>query len=129
MRFNNDQEVFKFVKNHLLAQNAVSRFSDGGFSPDDPATCAYRGFDGLKCAVGCLITDEAYFPGLERKNMWDDAVLAALLTSGVDDLEMYSPRWCMLKRLQGLHDNDQPADWGKRLEMYQFDSDGAYIVP
>ena len=130
MRFNNDQEVFEHVKNHLLTQNAVSRLlSPAGYVGIDPSTCAYRGIDGRKCAIGCLITDEAYSTALERKNMWDDAVLYALQASGVPELVMYSPLWIMLKSLQKLHDNNAPTDWPAMLETYKFHTDGTFILP
>ena len=57
------QEVFDQVKNHLLTQNKKSllpneiRYLGNG--------CAYRGENGLKCAVGCLIGDDEYTSGIE----------------------------------------------------------------
>lgn len=50
------QETFDKVATHLITQRAASR---------DYSGCRYRGPDGLKCAVGCLITDEYYHPGIE----------------------------------------------------------------
>jgi len=47
------QGVFDRVAKHLLTQNKKARL-------EDEDTCAYRGAEGTKCAVGCLITDEAY---------------------------------------------------------------------
>ena len=45
------QEVFDQVATHLLTQNERSL---------DGASCSYRNCDGLKCAAGCLISDDEY---------------------------------------------------------------------
>ena len=45
------QQVFDQVKTHMMAQYAKSV----GQNSD---VCLYRGPDGLKCAAGCLISDE-----------------------------------------------------------------------
>lgn len=46
------KEIFSKVKTHLLTQNKTSENESG--------RCLYRGPDKLKCAAGCLITDEQY---------------------------------------------------------------------
>ncbi len=50
------QELFDRVATHLKQQRerSVSR-----------GLCVYRGSNGLKCAIGVLIPDEAYHPSLE----------------------------------------------------------------
>jgi hypothetical protein len=52
----NAQEVFDTVATHLFTQ---------GRPATEYGRCRYRTSDGLKCAVGCLIDDDKYFPGLE----------------------------------------------------------------
>lgn len=52
----NKQEVFNKVVTHLRKQKIPAR-SDGN--------CVYRSADGLMCAVGCLIPDNLYDPGIE----------------------------------------------------------------
>ena len=47
----NIQEIFDTVSVHLLTQNEKSQESDFYRS------CLYRGPNGTKCAVGCLIKD------------------------------------------------------------------------
>jgi hypothetical protein len=42
------REVFERVRDHLLRQMGTSYMH---------GTCAYRGEEGLSCAVGCLILD------------------------------------------------------------------------
>lgn len=46
-----NQAIFNQVYTHLLTQNEKCEDENG---------CAYRNEQGLKCAVGCLITDEVY---------------------------------------------------------------------
>lgn len=52
-----EQEVFDQVAEHLLKQNAQSKYARG---------CAYRGDGGLKCAAGCLIADDEYSEEFEN---------------------------------------------------------------
>lgn len=52
----NIQEIFDTVSVHLLTQNEKSQESSFYSS------CLYRGPNGTKCAVGCLIKDEFYQP-------------------------------------------------------------------
>jgi hypothetical protein len=54
------QEVFDQVATHLLEQNKACK--------SDEDTCLYR-HESLKCAAGCLISDEEYDPSLEG-NGW-----------------------------------------------------------
>ncbi len=56
------QEIFDKVKAHLLAQGKRAVNGDGN--------CMYRGMDGTKCAVGCLIPDELYTPLLENHSAY-----------------------------------------------------------
>ena len=98
------KEIFDRVKTHLLAQGAKARHSAG--------VCAYRAPNGLKCAVGCLITDEAYSDGLEGKNVKSDRVLPALIASGIstDSTPLH-----MLTRLQWIHDDTASIHWEREL--------------
>lgn len=52
-------EIFNKVKTHLLLQRRQS------LEDDHPETCRYRGSGGLKCAIGCLISDEEYELNIE----------------------------------------------------------------
>ena len=58
----NRQQVFDAVVHHLAKQGKRSTFTrpGQGFS-----MCRYRGYGGLKCAIGALIPDELYHPRLE----------------------------------------------------------------
>lgn len=55
------QEIFNKVFNHLVSQGKPSfRVKDAGVY-----WCAYRGNASEACAVGCLITDDAYDSRIE----------------------------------------------------------------
>lgn len=56
------QEIFNKVATHLLTQGKRSVASDG--------SCMYRGPEGTKCAIGCLIEDDEYHPLLEGKGAY-----------------------------------------------------------
>lgn len=57
------QEQFDKIAKHLLTQGRKAKDSDGN--------CVYRSASGLKCALGCLISDELYSPSMENKD-WND---------------------------------------------------------
>src|SRR5687768_4886687 len=100
-----DQQVFDAVATHLLTQNERSV---------GKSTCLYR--DGisksgkqLKCAIGCLIPDEAYTPSIEGKSvaLLPDSVIAA---AGLAQAEQE-----LLVILQILHDDMAIIDWKYEL--------------
>ena len=100
------QETYNRVKAHLLAQGRPATFQ---------GSCVYRSPSGLKCAVGCLITDEAYDedlegvpvrclyePGTEDEDV-TEAYRAMLQESGIDTSNVELLR--MLSLLQRAHDD------------------------
>lgn len=123
------REVFDRVKTHLLSQRKQA---------ERGLICAYRGSDGTKCAVGCLIKDEFYseiFEGLGihapivdiSSGTWrakptyttgngdwtrHEALASALNNSGVPASASIKD---MLSRLQSIHDNEGPEDWEDQL--------------
>ncbi len=85
------QETFDIVVNHLRGMTEQSR------APVLGSTCAYRGANGAKCAVGCLIPDAVYHKRLEgyaANSYWVAPVLESL---GHDVL--------LCEDLQMVHDN------------------------
>lgn len=54
------QKIFDHVIKHLRKQGRQSLLDT------DVIGCAYRGQDGDKCAIGCLITDKEYDPIIEN---------------------------------------------------------------
>lgn len=101
-----NQEIFDQVAIHLMTQRRRAEHLDG--------RCVYHAEDGSKCAVGCLISDDAYSPTIEYEllpDSWGISTLgSALEASGVS-----RSSYLLLGRLQILHDATPPAKW--RLEL------------
>ena len=103
------KEIFDRVKTHLLAQDERSRHSNG--------VCAYHAFDGLKCAVGCLITEDAYSEEFEGATVTSDKVKDALEASGINTgINTDNNTISMLTNLQSIHDYEAPDDWEHALD-------------
>jgi hypothetical protein len=113
------QEVFDKVATHLLAQGKRSLL----FLDHEPETggkirrevCAYRGADGTKCAVGCLIPDEKYDPLIEGTSirvmfsMVGSFKRKSLLLSQA--LAGFLEHQDLLNALQHVHDDSTPEYW------------------
>jgi len=107
----NKQEVFDKVAKHLLQQNARSATAND--------FCEYRGKTGLMCAVGCLIPDVAYSPGIEGMGVVglidhyrrQGAVMLHL----VEDNGLTVDNSQMLVDLQYLHDKMPVHQWQDKL--------------
>lgn len=94
------QQLFNLVVRHLLQQGARSERPVG--------LCAYRGDNGLSCAVGCLISDEHYSKDIEGRQVFSTQVRQALAASGVT-LDATTQR--LLTDMQRLHDTIEARDW------------------
>lgn len=118
------RQIFETVRDHLLSQGERSEKDN---------RCLYRGPDGLKCAVGCLINDEFYsetfeniaiaevmysYESLATLGLAVEAFKAALTASGVP-LTLDIVR--MLHRLQQMHDGLDPTLWSQSLEQIEYD--------
>lgn len=120
----NKQEVFNKVANHLLTQNKKS-WSDEIFD------CAYKNNEGLKCAIGCLISDENYYPELESCCIDSEELHKAIIKSGIslkiykNDIYYPGGDLLFLYELQKIHDNFEPDVWRGKLskfaEKWEFD--------
>jgi hypothetical protein len=101
----NNQQIFNKVAKHLLKQNKQSLLAFG-------SVCAYKNPDGLKCAIGCLIPNQLYSPGMEEKSIRqifkNSYGLQALFKDESLDL---------LETLQNLHDMDKPNRWESGLRI------------
>jgi hypothetical protein len=97
----NNQEAFNIMVQHLRKQGRKSVL------PDNPNGCAYRGADGLKCAIGALISDEKY----QKKYEGHSASMLAQLTGMFKGLDPY-----LLDDVQNIHDNYPVTAWESRLK-------------
>jgi hypothetical protein len=104
-------ELFTRVKTHLLTQNAKS-LSAGG-------ACKYRGYEGRSCALGVLISDEAYRVDFEGEGLTkNNDVEEALEESGV----LFNKGvFTMLHHLQSIHDESEPDKWAAKLDALEVD--------
>lgn len=113
------QELFdQAVDNlhHLMRQGSRSVSGEG---------CDYRNPEGLKCAVGGIMTDEEYDPGMEG---WSYATMADLTQfMGPED----TPNDRLLIRLQTMHDShDLPMRaWPDELEEIAATHGVTYTIP
>lgn len=126
------QEIYNKIKQHLLSQNERSIASVPSIHDDEENdVCAYRSGNGnLKCAVGALITDDAYSKELEDKPWYNPVVAKALVESGVE-VEAYSkssngsftdwlnadPTRKLLDTAQSIHDIEEVELWQGELEF------------
>ena len=89
------QEVFDFVAHHLLTQNEKSVSG---------RICGYKSYETLKCAAGCLISDENYAKSFEG-DTWD-----------IVSKKLGMVNECSLVRdLQVLHDRTPVKKWKNEL--------------
>lgn len=115
------QEVFDTVATHLLTQKAVAMDVHG-------STCMYRGTEGRKCAVGCLIPDEVYEERFEKleiggtfpRESWHTPELFKQRTADQADLNhlvsMIHEDLGFLRELQKVHDRDGVVEWYTSLK-------------
>lgn len=86
------QEIFNTVSLHLINQRCKSVDEQSYF-------CCYRGPNGLKCAIGCLIPDNMYI-----KKM-DNGYNVMQLVAEFNLPEYFNDNSELLKLLQIVHDN------------------------
>lgn len=133
----NKQEVFEKVAKHLLKQNAKARAIVHDTDPDaiynDIPGCAYRGDNGTKCAVGCLIPDELYKPDFENisvrwlgHNTNNDNEKSLRETLELLDLADFA----FLGDLQDIHDGKPVDQWRDSLVAFcvKHDLDGEFLL-
>lgn len=91
-----NQEMFNFVWDKLAEQGCASSTTD-----DFGIACLYRGPNGLKCAAGHLIPDEAY-------NEQDEYACVGDVQYFIDHQDEYD--LLLLSELQVAHDNAAESD-------------------
>lgn len=101
------QEVFDQIALHMLNQRKKS---------GDMANCYYR-FNGLKCAAGCLISDDEYSEWMESNN-WNDLVVDGSVPKEHSE---------MIRKLQSIHDIKDPLEWKTHLREYAEENNLKFI--
>ena len=119
------QHTFDVIAAHLLIQGqpstgiTISQSGSGKVS----IGCAYRGDNGMRCAVGFCISNENYHAEMEGKSAHAEIVRNAIGPEYCNDKEF-------LGELQSIHDNplsnDSYCTWADELrdfaENHQLDS-------
>lgn len=97
-------DLIDYVEAHLVKQGIRAWAS---------TACAYRGADGTSCAVGCLITDEHYAPGLEGSSVDSEAGGPAILAAVEASLgrKLSHDVRHVLRGLQHIHDLHAIEAW------------------
>ena len=102
------QEIFDYVTPLLFAQGERSMLEGG-------TTCAYRGVDGMRCAVGFLIPDELYYDGLEGNSAISVEITNVLSTVITTDQDL-----CVfLSDLQDVHDGWASGEKADLFDRFQ----------
>ena len=102
------QEIYVKVRDCLLKQKAKSTHigvNDYGVTFRE---CAYRGDNGMQCAIGCLISDALYTPEMEGRNvsyLCDNSYLKPPSDATL----------ALLCSLQYVHDQTPPETWPQGL--------------
>lgn len=105
-----EQEIFNTVARHLLTQK--ERAVEG-------SRCSYRNAKGLKCAVGCLISDDVYnatFFHYEGQSISSSKIPDAVLAS----IGIHHNDVGFVRSLQRLHDDSEshPLHWKEDLATF-----------
>ena len=112
------QEIFEKVSNHLISQNKKSQFNIMEMNKRPKITsgndCYYR-IENLKCAAGCLISDEEYKVEFE-KNIFDDLCRKFFPNTRTEII-------LFVRDLQIIHDKN-PVGWWKDELIYLGNKNG-----
>lgn len=99
-----NQEIFDQVSVHLLKQGEECMAN---------STCRYR-YNGLSCAVGCLIPDSLYNARMECRSV---GLLLRHFPDLKDHFDLQIKGLALLERLQHIHDAMPPDCWAGHLEI------------
>ena len=98
------QEIFNKVVTHLRNQKIKSvGLNKGGIGEN--YICLYRGPNGTKCAVGCLIPDNVY------QQKFEGHKVVYLATNYPEIEKLIHGNEILIAQLQGIHDYNRYEDW------------------
>lgn len=118
----NAQEIFDTVVTHLRAQGCKSK----GPIKGQVTACAYRGDNGLKCAVGILIPDEDYKAEWEGESPNPSEFRFTPLSKAAREFKDYciakfgEDNLELLAALQETHDYNEVEHWEQRFERISY---------
>lgn len=99
------QEIFEFVITHLANQGSQSNFEYS------PLKCAYRGSNNKRCAVGCLLPNDVYQPGMEGRaveNLIESSKVFPNFHIWLEKNAWFLENRGLLMKLQFFHDSYLP---------------------
>lgn len=109
--YTSNQQVFDIAARHLLTQKQRSATP----RPGSKDRCLYRAPDGCKCAVGALIPDDIYEPGMDD----GDSGIALLHSRFPVIRELFANvSLNLLSDLQDIHDDTHPSQWAQSLRAH-----------
>lgn len=106
------QEIFDHIALHLLTQNKTSFLKES-----DDSACAYRSYNGLKCAAGCLMSDLEYSKEFEG--------ITWLELSSMGKVPKEHAR--LISDLQKIHDTVLPENWPRSILMTAVEHGLSYL--
>lgn len=111
------QQVFNQVRDHLLAQGRRSLLYPGNEDRALSVQCAYRSPDGLKCAAGCLMSDEEYRPEFDSTLHFNRKPTSCGWVTGIIEKYKAAPleHAGLITDLQEVHDYSPPERWSTKL--------------
>lgn len=98
-----NQEAFDKVWQFFIVEKNPQSFENSADNLVFGAACAYRGQNGSKCAVGCLIPDELYSPDMEDKRIFAIIELYPEIKTLFADVDGF-----FLAKIQEIHDHHFP---------------------
>jgi len=121
-----DRDIFEVVANHLLRQRCRSMQEYFYLDGKKALSCAYRGKENTKCAIGAIISDQFYDSSFGRKGCDDADIFNAILLSN-PDWEVSNSSHRLLSELQNLHDSELPFSWEYFLGRFKFSAEGHFL--
>ncbi len=111
----NKQEAFNKI--YLHAQKKVKSFDVINLK------CSYRGPNGAKCFIGCLIPDEVCPAGVDYGVSLVDILPLCGVDLGkmglnADGIDEWSVNYHFYHELQLIHDSNEPNDWNYALKEF-----------
>lgn len=95
------QSIFNKVASHLFKQGKPSMSFD---QKGNIEGCLYRGPNGIKCAIGALISDRVYKPAMEGNSIRN--LIEYSFEYGFKFPSYFSENKILLQSLQEIHDDE-----------------------
>lgn len=121
----NYQKTFEKIVRHLYSQGQRALIGPKKGQERALLVCAYRGKGGTMCAIGCLIPDDVYDPGMEGHG-----VVGLSNFFGMEKIKPESTR-SFLGALQSAHDsNDNSTNpkWDYSFDYLCLEADLKYVA-